>query len=98
KFKKAIEMIEAVTTDIEVGKIYLAKVKRLAPYGAFCEVFPEREGLIHISELADYFVRNVEDVVKVGDQIKVKVIGIDELGRLNLSRKQALRNNEREKN
>jgi polyribonucleotide nucleotidyltransferase len=96
-FKKAIEMIEAATTDIEIGKIYTAKVKRLAPYGAFCEVFPEREGLIHISELADYFVRNVEDVVKIGDEIKVKVIGIDELGRLNLSRKQALRENARKK-
>jgi len=96
-FKKAIEMVEAVTQDIEIGKIYTATVKRLAPYGAFCEVFPEREGLIHISELADYFVRNVEDVVKVGEQIKVKVIGIDELGRLNLSRKQALHENERKK-
>jgi len=96
-FKKAIEMIEAITADIEIGKIYTAKVKRLAPYGAFCEVFPEREGLIHISELADYFVKNVEDVVKVGDEIKVKVIGIDELGRLNLSRKQALRENARKK-
>jgi polyribonucleotide nucleotidyltransferase len=96
--KKAVEMIEAVTTDIEIGKIYTAKVKRIAPYGAFCEVFPDREGLIHISELADYFVKNVEDIVKVGDEIKVKVIGIDELGRLNLSRKQALRDNERKKN
>jgi len=98
KFKKAIEMIEAITADIEIGKIYTAKVKRLAPYGAFCEVFPEREGLIHISELADHFVRNVEDIVKVGDEIKVKVIGIDELGRLNLSRKQALRENAGKKN
>ncbi|MCM8792458.1 MAG: polyribonucleotide nucleotidyltransferase [Candidatus Omnitrophica bacterium] len=96
-FKKAIAMIEAATTDIEIGKIYTAKVKRVVAYGAFCEVFPEREGLIHISELADYFVKNVEDVVKVGEEIKVKVIGMDELGRLNLSRKQALRDETRKK-
>ncbi|MCM8758009.1 MAG: polyribonucleotide nucleotidyltransferase, partial [Candidatus Omnitrophica bacterium] len=93
---QAIELIKQATEDIEVGKIYTAKVKRIANFGVFCEVFPDKEGLIHISELADHFVRRIEDEVKVGEEIKVKVIGIDELGRLNLSRKQALRD-EREK-
>jgi len=94
-FKKAMGMIESIAQGIQVGKIYTARVKRITAYGAFCEIFPEREGLIHISELADHYVKNVEDVVKVGDEIEVKVIEIDDLGRLNLSRKQALRNNEK---
>ncbi|MBN1914117.1 MAG: S1 RNA-binding domain-containing protein, partial [Candidatus Omnitrophica bacterium] len=57
--------------------------------GAFCEITPTKEGLVHVSELADRFVKNVEDVVKIGDEFKVKVIAIDELGRINLSKKQA---------
>jgi polyribonucleotide nucleotidyltransferase len=59
------------------------------PFGAFCEIAPRKEGLVHVSELAEKFVKNVEDVVKIGDEVKVKVIGIDELGRINLSKKQA---------
>lgn len=88
KSKAAIEMIKAITDDIEVGRIYIGKVKRIMPFGAFCEIAPGKEGLVHVSELADSFVKNVEDIVKVGDEIKVKVIGIDELGRINLSKKQ----------
>jgi polyribonucleotide nucleotidyltransferase len=88
KSEEAIKMIRAITEDIEVGRVYIGKVKRIVPFGAFCEIAPGKEGLIHISELADHFVKDVEEIVKVGDEIKVKVIGIDELGRINLSKKQ----------
>ena len=85
---KAIEMINTITKEIEVGQIFNAKVKRIMNFGAFCELAPNKEGLVHISELSDKYVKTVEDVVKVGDEIKVKVIEIDELGRINLSKKQ----------
>ncbi|MFH1269877.1 MAG: polyribonucleotide nucleotidyltransferase [Candidatus Omnitrophota bacterium] len=89
KSKAAIDMIKAITDDIEVGRIYISKVKRIMPFGAFCEIAPGKEGLVHVSELSATFVKNVEEVVKVGDEVKVKVVGIDELGRINLSKKQA---------
>jgi len=82
-------MVKAITDDVEVGRVYSAKVKRIMPFGAFCEIAPRKEGLVHVSELSNKFVKNVEEVVKIGDEIKVKVIGIDELGRINLSKKQA---------
>ncbi len=82
-------MIKAIAEDIEVGRIYIGKVKRITNFGAFCEIAPGKDGLVHVSELADRFVKNVEEVVKIGDEFKVKVIGIDELGRINLSKKQA---------
>jgi polyribonucleotide nucleotidyltransferase len=87
---KAVEIIRGLTEDVEVGKVYTAKVKRITNFGAFCEVLPGKEGLVHISELADKYVKSVEDVVKVGDEIRVKVIEIDDMGRLNLSHKRAL--------
>ncbi|MFH0791575.1 MAG: polyribonucleotide nucleotidyltransferase [Candidatus Omnitrophota bacterium] len=89
KSNEAIKMIKIIAEDIEVNRIYSAKVKRIMPFGAFCEIAPRKEGLVHVSELADRFIKNVEEVVKIGDEIKVKVIGIDELGRINLSKKQA---------
>ncbi|MFA5063514.1 MAG: polyribonucleotide nucleotidyltransferase [Candidatus Omnitrophota bacterium] len=89
KSEAAIKMIKAITDDVEVGRVYIAKVKRIMAFGAFCEIAPRKEGLVHVSELSDKFVKNVEEVVKIGDEIKVKVIGIDELGRINLSKKQA---------
>jgi len=89
KSKEAIEIIKGITEEVEPGKIYTVKVKRIVNFGAFCEIAPGKEGLVHISELANHFVKNVEDEVKVGDKIKVKVINIDELGRINLSKKQA---------
>lgn len=89
KSDEAIRMIRAITDDVEVGRIYLAKVKRIMAFGAFCEIAPRKEGLVHVSELASSFVKSVDEVVKIGDEIKVKVIGIDELGRINLSKKQA---------
>jgi polyribonucleotide nucleotidyltransferase len=85
----AIRMIKAITDEVEVGRVYPAKVKRIMPFGAFCEIAPRKEGLVHVSELADHFVKNVEEVVKIGDEIRVKVIGVDEMGRINLSKKQA---------
>ncbi len=89
KSDEAIKMIKAVADDVEVGKIYNAKVKRIVAFGAFCEIAPGKEGLVHVSELAEQYVKNVESVVKLGDEIKVKVVGIDEMGRINLSKKQA---------
>ena len=89
KSEEAIKMIKAITEEVEVGRTYICRVKRITAFGAFCEIAPGKDGLVHVSELADGFVKKVEDVVKVGDEIKVKVIGIDELGRINLSKKQA---------
>jgi polyribonucleotide nucleotidyltransferase len=90
KSQEAIRMIRGITDDVEVNRIYIGKVKRIMAFGAFCEIAPGKEGLVHVSELADTFVKDVESIVKLGDEFKVKVIGIDELGRINLSRKQAL--------
>ncbi|MFH1355091.1 MAG: polyribonucleotide nucleotidyltransferase, partial [Candidatus Omnitrophota bacterium] len=88
KSDAAIAMIRAITDDVEVDRVYPGKVKRVTNFGAFCEIAPGKEGLVHVSELSDTFVKKVEDVVKVGDEFKVKVIGIDELGRIKLSKKQ----------
>jgi polyribonucleotide nucleotidyltransferase len=85
--RKAIDIIEGLTKEAEVGGIYTGKVTRVVDFGAFVEILPGKEGLVHISELADYRVAKVEDVVKVGDEVTVKVIGIDDLGRINLSRR-----------
>ena len=84
----ALAMIRGITDDIEIGRVYSGKIKRIMPFGAFCQIGPNKEGLIHVSELADHFVKVVEDEVKIGDEVKVKVVGIDELGRINLSIKQ----------
>ncbi|MFA6357632.1 MAG: polyribonucleotide nucleotidyltransferase [Candidatus Omnitrophota bacterium] len=89
KSEAAIKMIKAITNDVEVGKIYLGKVKRIMQFGAFVEIAPRKEGLVHVSELSSTFVKKIDDLVKVGDEFKVKVIGVDELGRINLSKKQA---------
>lgn len=88
--RRAIEIIERLTKEIEMGGIYTGKVTRLMNFGAFVEILPGKEGLVHISELADYRVGSVEDVVKVGDEITVKVIEIDNMGRINLSRRAVL--------
>jgi len=88
--RKAIEIIESLTKEVEVGSIYTGKVTRILNFGAMVEILPGKEGLVHISELADYRVANVEDIVKIGDEIMVKVIDIDSLGRVNLSRRAVL--------
>jgi len=85
--QRAIEIIEALTKEVEVGSIYTGKVTRLMSFGAMVEILPGKEGLGHVSELAEHRVSSVEDVVKVGDEITVKVIDIDNLGRVNLSRR-----------
>ena len=85
--RKAIAIIEGLTKEVELGTIYTGKVTRLMDFGAFVEILPGKEGLVHISELAEYRVAKVEDIVKVGDEVMVKVINIDELGRINLSRR-----------
>ncbi len=88
--EKAVFMIRQVTEDAEVGKIYVGKVKRIMNFGAFVEILPGIEGMIHISQLENRRVNKVEDVVNVGDEVKVKVIEIDAQGRVNLSRKAAM--------
>lgn len=88
--QKAIEMIENIAKEVEVGEVYQGKVMRIANFGAFVELLPGKEGLVHISKLSHDHVSRVEDVVKVGDEITVKVTDIDEQGRINLSRKDVL--------
>lgn len=89
--KLAIERISAIAEEAEIGKIYQGKAKRIMAFGVFCEIMPGTEGLVHISELAEGYVKKVEDHVKIGDVFPVKVIGIDDQGRINLSRKQAVK-------
>lgn len=85
--KKALAWIKNITREIKAGETFQGKVKRILDFGAFVEVMPKQEGLVHISELAPYRVRRVEDVVKIGDIVSVKVISVDEQGRINLSMK-----------
>jgi polyribonucleotide nucleotidyltransferase len=87
---KAKAMVEALTKEVKVGETYLGTVTRLMNFGAFVAILPGKEGLVHISQLAPQRVERVEDVVKPGDQIMVKVIEIDSQGRINLSRKAVL--------
>lgn len=87
---KAVYMIRQVTEDAEVGKIYIGKVKRIMNFGAFVEILPGIEGMVHISQLENSRVNKVEDVVNIGDEVKVKVIEVDSQGRVNLSRKAAM--------
>src|SRR5439155_15822407 len=88
--RKAIAIIEGLTQEARIGQIYTGRVTRTVDFGAFVEIMPGKEGLVRIGELADYHVPSVEDVVQVGDEIMVKVIEIDNLGRINLSRRAVL--------
>ncbi|RPI58067.1 MAG: polyribonucleotide nucleotidyltransferase, partial [Chloroflexi bacterium] len=88
--QKAIEMIESLTEEAEIGKVYVGKVVRTESYGAFVEIMPGVDGMVHISQLADYRVPSVEDVVRVGDEVMVMVIDIDEGGKIKLSRQAVL--------
>jgi len=88
--EKALKMIQELTQEAEIGKIYTGRVVRVTDFGAFVEIFPGQDGLVHISELDHQRVRKVEDIVKVGDMITVKVIDIDPMGRVKLSRKETL--------
>ncbi len=93
--KKAVEWINNITHEVKVGEIFQGKVKRILAFGAFVEILPGQEGLVHISQLAPYRVEKVEDIVKIGDIVPVKVISIDEQGRINLSIKE-LKNERRQ--
>lgn len=88
--ERAMKIIEALTKDVEVGEFYVGKVLRITNFGAFVEIAPGKEGMIHISKLAHKRVEKVEDVLQIGDEVLVKVIEIDKQGRINLSRKDAL--------
>jgi polyribonucleotide nucleotidyltransferase len=88
--QKAIDIINNITAEAEIGKIYLGKVKRIMDFGAFVEIIPGTEGLVHISQLSDKRVAKVTDVVNEGDEVLVKVIEIDKMGRIRLSRKEAM--------
>ena len=85
--RKALQWIKNITREIKAGEVFQGKVKRIVDFGAFVEILPGHEGLIHISELAPYKVRRVEDVVRVGDIIPVMVKNIDEHGRIQLTLK-----------
>jgi polyribonucleotide nucleotidyltransferase len=87
KGQKAREMVEEIIAEAEPGKIYDGKVKRVTSFGAFVEILPGKEGLLHISELAAERVEKVEDVLNVGDDVRVKCLEIDPRGRINLSKK-----------
>jgi polyribonucleotide nucleotidyltransferase len=89
--EKARDIVEAMTAEVKVGKIYAGRVVSIKEFGAFVEIAPETDGLCHVSELSDRFVQNVTDVVNLGDEIRVKVVLIDEQGRIKLSRKQAMK-------
>ena len=87
---KARRIIEGIAKDIEVGDVYLGKVVRIMNFGAFIELTPGKDGMLHISKMADHRVEKVEDVVNVGDEIDVKFLGVDDKGRMNLSHKDTL--------
>ncbi|MFJ5761840.1 polyribonucleotide nucleotidyltransferase [Neobacillus sp. NPDC093182] len=89
--QKAKKIIEDIVREVEVGQMYLGKVKRIEKFGAFVEIFAGKDGLVHISELAEERVGKVEDVIAIGDEILVKVTEIDKQGRVNLSRKAILK-------
>jgi polyribonucleotide nucleotidyltransferase len=94
--KIARDAIQGMTAEAEVGKVYRGKVVTIKEFGAFVEFLPGKDGLVHISELANFRVKKTEDIVKVGDEITVKCLGVDEKGRVRLSRKAAMEDRDRE--
>jgi polyribonucleotide nucleotidyltransferase len=88
--EKAREEIELMTKDVEPGQIYTGKVVRIESYGAFVEILPGIDGMVHISQIADYHVPNIEDVVKLGDDLMVMVVDVDPGGKIRLSRQAVL--------
>jgi len=88
--EEAIQEVKAITAEAEVGKLYQGRVTGVKDFGAFVEILPGKDGLVHISELADYRVKSVSDICKIGDQMWVKCISIDEGGKIRLSRKEAM--------
>src|SRR5438105_8204550 len=88
--RRAIDWIKSLTDEVEVGRIYRGKVVRIMPFGAFVEVLPNQDGLVHISKLTDHRVERVEEVCNIGDEIVVKAVQVDSQGRPNLSRQAAI--------
>ena len=88
--QKAIAIIKELTQEAEVGKIYLGKVRKIMDFGAFVEIFPGTDGLVHISQLSEERVKDVKDILKEGDEVLVKVLEVDRQGKIRLSRKEAL--------
>jgi len=95
--KEAVDIIEKLIEEPEVGKVYAGRITKIMNFGAFCEILPGKEGLIHVSELSNKFVSKVEDVVKVGQEVQVKLMEIDQQRRLNLSIKQLMKDTGDEK-
>jgi polyribonucleotide nucleotidyltransferase len=89
--EKALNRVRAITAEAEVGRIYRGTVRKIVDFGAFVEIFPGTDGLVHISQLANERVRKVSDVLKEGDVIDVKVLEVDRSGKIRLSRKDALK-------
>jgi polyribonucleotide nucleotidyltransferase len=94
--QKALDHIRGLTAEAEVGKIYRGTVRRVVDFGAFVEIMPGTDGLVHISQLANERVRQVTDVVREGDVIDVKVLEVDRSGKIRLSRKEALKDTNQE--
>lgn len=94
--KIAVDAISGMTAEAEIGKVYRGKVVTLKEFGAFVEFLPGKDGLVHISELANFRVKRTEDIVKMGDEIWVKCLGVDEKGRVRLSRKAAMEDRDKE--
>jgi polyribonucleotide nucleotidyltransferase len=94
--KIARDAIMGMTAEAELGKIYRGKVVTIKEFGAFVEFLPGKDGLVHISELANFRVKQTEDIVKMGDEIWVKCLGVDEKGRVRLSRKAAMADRDQE--
>ncbi|MBI4525166.1 MAG: S1 RNA-binding domain-containing protein, partial [Deltaproteobacteria bacterium] len=88
--RRAVEMVQRITAEAEIGKIYKGRVRKIVDFGAFVEILPGTDGLVHISQLAPERVRSVSDVLKEGDEVLVKVLEIDKQGKIKLSRKEAL--------
>jgi polyribonucleotide nucleotidyltransferase len=89
----AVEIIKKITREVEVGTLYLGKVKKVVDFGAIVEIFPGADGLVHVSQLSDTYIKKVSDVVKEGDEILVKVLDVEPNGRIRLSRKAAIKEN-----
>ena len=89
--RRAIAIVEGIVADAELGKLYKGKVKRIVDFGAFVEILPGTEGLLHISQIDEKRIEKVTDVLKEGEEVLVKVIEIDKMGRVRLSRKEAMR-------
>jgi polyribonucleotide nucleotidyltransferase len=90
----ALAKVEAITASVQVGRIYHGRVTSIKDFGAFVEIVPGKDGLVHISELADGYVNSVAEICSVGDEMVVKVIAVDEQDRVKLSRKQAMKDQE----